>query len=222
MCKEQGVVHGNGCAGIRIVTSAEPQVHALGCGVCINCGYDLRGSRPQQCPECGFDLPPGAIDLLVATHERVLFSRLFLGMAVCLYCLVVAPALYFGGTSLFAITLGPLLLMAVAVLLRYVFSRAFLGAVAVGRQDAVRFTDAGMYCRNLGTWSSLMPYGELDAFVLRRCTFAESWRFRVTFRMFGISFSFAKGWVSLEDQAASRLREEISGRIARAKRSQAS
>jgi len=205
-----------GSEGGRAVTSARPDVPDLGCGVCIACGYDLRGSHPQQCPECGFDLPPDAIDLFVTSYERVLFGRLFLVFVFSMFILIAAPALYFGGTSPYLIAIGLLLVMAAAVLVLRVFSRVFHAPDAAGPRDAIRFTDAGVHCRDLGSWTILMPYDELDAFVLRPSPFRSAWRFRVTFRMFGISTSFAKGFMQLDDQSASWLRDEINGRIARA------
>ena len=187
--------------------------------VCLGCGYDLRGSDPKQCPECGSARPQGVIDLLVTTQERASLRRTLLFFVFAMYVLVAAPFLYFRGTPALVIALGLVSFLVATVLAMHLFGYMRRGSIGPDQQDAVRFTPSGVLCRQLGTWSSLMPYKELDGFVLRRRMFGTSWRFRVTFRLLGISFPFVRGRVNLDDQTAAHLRSEIPARIAQAKRS---
>ena len=187
--------------------------------ICIGCGYDLRGSEPGPCPECGWERAAGVIELLVATQERAALRMTLMFFVFAMYLFVAAPFLHFIGAPPLVLALGLLSSLVVTVLAMYVFSYVRSGSIGPGRQDAVRFTPDGVVCRQLGTWSSLMPYEELDGFVLRRRMFGKSWRFSVTFRLLGVSFSFLSGRVNLDDQAAAHLRSEIPARIAQAKRS---
>ena len=111
-------------------------------GVCIGCGYDLRGGDPPRCPECGLERPPGAIDLLVTTTERssIKWSIVLLGFFVSL--LVAAPFLHFRGVSPGFIALLVVAVPAVTLFMLRLASHLGGGLGVARQQDAVRFTEA--------------------------------------------------------------------------------
>ncbi len=53
-----GIVVGRLLIWGRVVTTMRQLVREQGLDVCLRCGYWIRGA--DRCPECGWEMPPGA------------------------------------------------------------------------------------------------------------------------------------------------------------------
>lgn len=178
--------------------------------LCVECGFDLRHvSDRSRCSECGVAIDPRSIvipiygrDTWLLTAVATIFALLFLA--------IICTLLRWAGVPTVTVTA-----VAVAGASVVLASRALIAwrRIAAPHRGVLVFGPGGVRERTLGTWTSEMPYAELDGIECGRRRRNGRRTLRVHMSVGAISLHWGRGLVTLTDDEAHALLEEVRQRI---------
>lgn len=182
--------------------------------LCIQCGFDLDHVPDRsRCPECGVEMDPRTIVIPLASRDTWLLTTLSIIGALLMLAIACVLLGLAGGST--ASVVGLSVAGATVILVARAFTE--WRRRAAPHRSVLVFGPDGVTQRCLGTWTSVMPYAEINGIDCRPRRRDGRRELRVHMSLGPILTLWGGGLVSLSDEAAHALHEEVRQRIERAR-----